>query len=480
MFLATTGSDGTVAIFNRQGQLLERLILQGLCCGLAWDTDGDLLGIITGSAQLTLWDSNSRKKQIVDIGLRDSPSFLVWSKKTQLLAVGTSRGNLAIYNHHTTRRIPILGKHSKRITCGAWSNEGILALGSEDKTLSLSNEDGDSLKTIQLRDIPSDMNFAEMKTDERVPGENTLSMILGNRTLYLYHLPEPDSPTELGFQHKYGSLIQHKWFGDGYVLLGFAMGYIVAISTHPREVGQELWQVKNHRDSLSAIAVCTEMQLIASCGDNNIKIHSMSNLQETVKVLNLSDQAGVKNIDWSSDGQLLAATTTQGAINVFITQLYSLFAICPTKIAILSSLAEVSLYQFTDKIKQLPNVITLEIEPSFLAVGPFHLACGMNNHIWFYDLGKSVTDTALLIGDREYVAEIKEVILNGDYCAILHGGCIMLHSVCLTFFFGFLFLKKKINLLFFNYRLKPIIKKLKIMNQNYFQMKMVVELKNQL
>lgn len=93
MFLATTGSDGTVSIFNRQGQLLERLVLQGLCCGLAWDTDGDLLGIITGSAQLTLWDSNSKKKQIVDIGLRDSPSFLVWSKKSQLLAVGTSRGN---------------------------------------------------------------------------------------------------------------------------------------------------------------------------------------------------------------------------------------------------------------------------------------------------------------------------------------------------------------------------------------------------
>lgn len=73
------------------------------------------------------------------------------------------------------RRTPILGKHSKRITCGAWSRDNILALGCEDKTFSLSSEDGDSLRVIQLRDVPSDMCFAEIKTDERVPGENTVN-----------------------------------------------------------------------------------------------------------------------------------------------------------------------------------------------------------------------------------------------------------------------------------------------------------------
>lgn len=49
-----------------------------------------------------------------------------------------------------------------------------MALGCEDKTFSLSSEDGDSLRVIQLRDVPSDMCFAEIKTDERVPGENTV------------------------------------------------------------------------------------------------------------------------------------------------------------------------------------------------------------------------------------------------------------------------------------------------------------------
>lgn len=35
--LATTGSDGTVALFNRQGQLQERIVLTGLCAGTFGD-----------------------------------------------------------------------------------------------------------------------------------------------------------------------------------------------------------------------------------------------------------------------------------------------------------------------------------------------------------------------------------------------------------------------------------------------------------
>lgn len=99
-------------------------------------------------------------------------------------------------------------------------------------------------------------------------------MVLGKKTLYMYHLPEPDSPAELGFQHKYGALLQHKWFGDGYILLGFAHGYIVAISTHPKEVGQELWQIKNHKDSLTGISVCSALDQVSSCGDNKYVIHA--------------------------------------------------------------------------------------------------------------------------------------------------------------------------------------------------------------
>jgi WD repeat-containing protein 19 len=73
--------------------------------------------------------------------------------------------------------------------------------------------------------------------------------------------------------------------------------------------------------------------------------------------------------------------------------------------------------------------LPLEIEPSFLAIGKYHLACGMNNHIWYYDLGRVASDQPMLLGDREYMAEIKQVSMNGDHVAVLCGGQIMLHTV---------------------------------------------------
>ena len=32
-------------------------------------------------------------------------------------------------------------------------------------------------------------------------------------------------------------------------------------------------------------------------------------------------------------------------------------------------------------------MISVDVEPSFLGIGPYHLAVGMNNRAWFYLLG---------------------------------------------------------------------------------------------
>jgi len=54
-------------------------------------------------------------------------------------------------------------------------------------------------------------------------------------------------------------------------------------------------------------------------------------------------------------------------------------------------------------LQELPVTVSVEVEPSFVAIGVYHLAVGMNNRAWFYALGEnskhkfsSLTTTASL------------------------------------------------------------------------------------
>ncbi|CAL4106792.1 unnamed protein product, partial [Meganyctiphanes norvegica] len=422
-FLATTGYNQVVNIYDRHGNLREQIHLPGVCSGFGWDRDGALLSIINDRSPLVhVWDANSGRVQHLDSGLRDTLTFLSWSKTAPLLAVGTAKGNLMIYNHQTSRRIPVVGKHSRKIQSGCWSSSNLLALGGEDKILTISSSEGDTLRTTPLRGEPSDVQFSEMKQDERAMGENTVSLIVSKKTLFLYNLNDPDNPIELAFQNRYGNIVAYKWYGDGYILLGFSSGYFVVISTHMKEIGQELFQAKNHRDALTDIAISVKLGKAASCGDNVIKIHELADLKETFAVITLDDERGLEWLDWSDDGQLLAVATPTGNIHVYLTKLPVLGGAHGTRVAHLTSLLEVTVSNIVEK--ERPVTISVDVEPSFLGVGPYHLVAGMNNRAWFYTLAE---DTTMFLRDREYLGTVSSVHVNADYISVLYEGKIQFH-----------------------------------------------------
>ena len=35
--------------------------------------------------------------------------------------------------------------------------------------------------------------------------------------------------------------MKYKWFGDGYIMLGFSTGFLNAVSTHMKEIGEEMF-----------------------------------------------------------------------------------------------------------------------------------------------------------------------------------------------------------------------------------------------
>ena len=152
---------------------------------MGWDFEGTNLAAINDTSSfIYIWNSNSLKTDKIETGLRDPLSFLAWGKKGLFLAIGTSKGNLLLYNQKAGRKVSILGKHAKKIVSGAWSNDNLLALGSEDKTLTVSTLEGDTVHTAALRSEPSCIQFSDMKTDERSGAESTVSIIKGGFLSY--------------------------------------------------------------------------------------------------------------------------------------------------------------------------------------------------------------------------------------------------------------------------------------------------------
>ncbi|CAG0921516.1 unnamed protein product [Notodromas monacha] len=437
-YLVTTGYNQAINLYSRQGEAKDRLTLQGLCSGFGWDKDGDFLAVINDKTPLLLlWDSRTFKSTTIDTGLQDQHTFLIWSKSAPLLAIGTAKGNVVIYNSKTSRKIPVIGKHAKRIMCGAWSKQSLLALGSEDRTLTVSNAEGDTIKHAQLRGDPSDIQFSTMKADERKSGENTISLIISRKTLFLFNLDDPENPIELAFQSRYGNVVAYEWFGDGYVLLGFSQGYFVAISTHMKEIGQELFQARNHRDSLTDIAVNAALGKAASCGDNQIKIHELSDLREVSEVVSLDEERAIDGVAWSDDGQLLAVSTPKGNLHVFLSKLPMLGEAVGAQAVYLTGLDTVTIRRI-DAESGLEWTRRLDVEPTFLGIGPTHYAAGMNNRVWFYALGPPDKVSGGLgakrfVKDKEYAGNVTSVKLNEVYAAVLHDGKVLLHLVSFVF-----------------------------------------------
>ncbi|XP_004564353.3 WD repeat-containing protein 19 isoform X1 [Maylandia zebra] len=428
-YIAVAGQDNTVKIFDRHGHKWTEINLPGRCVGMDWDKDGDILAVIAAkSSSIFLWDASVSKTSQIDSGMRDQMSFILWSKTSPLLAVGTVKGNLLIYNQQTSRKIPVLGKHSKKITCGCWSSQNLLALGSDDNTLSISNHEGDTIRQTTVRGEPAEIYFSVMKTDERsAQGESTVSVSVDKKILMLFNINDPGNPIELAFERRYGNIVSYRWYGDGYILIGFSHGYFVVISTHIREIGYELYQAHNHKDCLNSVAISTALNKAASCGDNSIKIHELSDRKDISSIIQLDDEnKGLDQLSWTDDGQLLALSTQRGTLHVFLTKLPILGDSYGTRLAYLTSLLEVTVCNQVEE--ESPVTIEVEVEPTFIAVGPYHVAVGMNNRAWFYALVDQEPGFNKL-KDIEYLGTIASMCLNSDYAAALFEGKVQLHVI---------------------------------------------------
>ncbi|KAK6026315.1 hypothetical protein OSTOST_07741 [Ostertagia ostertagi] len=227
----TVGPGQTCIAWRPNGSTLA---LARNVIAMAWDKEGDVLGIIVDASSLAiLWNMNTRNAEQLEtaMGARELPSCLAWSSVSPLLAIGNSNGNLFIYNQKMSRKIPVLGKHQRKITGVAMTKQDEILCCSDDNTITVSSADGETTRTLTVSGEPYDLQVGEVKR----PGGNVdviVSAVLAKKTLFLSTLSdkpaeklnadgESENSMNLQFQEKYGSIIAHVWFNDGYMIVGF-------------------------------------------------------------------------------------------------------------------------------------------------------------------------------------------------------------------------------------------------------------------
>jgi hypothetical protein len=76
---------------------------------------------------------------------------------------------------------------------------------------------------------------------------------------------------------------------------------------------------------------------------------------------------------------------------------------------------------------------TLETEPSFLTLGNYHFAAGVNSSIWYYRWRQPGMEGKLQIVSsvckRDYFGTIKQTVMNDQWTAVLTDGKVTLHMI---------------------------------------------------
>ncbi|GLE09605.1 hypothetical protein PINS_up021333 [Pythium insidiosum] len=279
-YVASTGSSRVAHIFNRRGKMIDQIVppSPSPCTLLEWSQNGEILAIVqANSSSLVLWDpKKQREHQLVDLPCKDV-TFMKWSKApgSQLLALGTNRGQVYIYDHSTGEKTQAVSKHKRRILCGDWNMENKFAFGSEDRQITIALANGRTFDQVKIKSSPQSITFGG-KTEDK-------DAILSAR---------------------YGNIVAYQWFGNGYIIAGFSSGYVVIISTHLNEIGQEQYCAKFHEHSLREIAYNDENGTVATCGDNCIKVVRMSDWKEIAVEYLESDAATAAGSASSSLGAL--------------------------------------------------------------------------------------------------------------------------------------------------------------------------------
>jgi WD repeat-containing protein 19 len=442
-WLAFCGETRVIVIVDRLGKKMVEFQLKfgGKVKHMEFDSEGDTLAIIQEACSIvTIINVYTKKTLDIDIDKnnKDRPTCIRWGKNHPTLGIGTDRGMIYYYNKKSDKIYPVSMNHTKAVCSADWNDEGNLATGDENKSLSVTNRMGEPvLQNASLKADPKMIRWARQKTNDSKSSYTTISTVLSNKTILIYDIKKKSNPIELALDSDYGNIVTYQWFGDGYIAIGFTKGFISIISTHMTEIKNEVHSMQVFKSGLDDFCVCEEVNRIAIAGENSVKIFDTNSWLEIAdEKIEISNQAGrISKIQWSNTGQILIVSTYLGSIfafNVIVNDSYSSYK---NMFSCLWSLNEVATFEVNKERTEKCHTISLLEEPKTFTLSANYFIANYGTKLQIFKTGdsrsaKSKYENSNLSNTiKDFQSMVNMMATNREYMAVLSEGRV--HFICI-------------------------------------------------
>ena len=328
VFLASAGNSRVVQILGADADMVDQVVppSPSKVSALEWDAEGGILAIMQENSKIiVLWNAKTKVKENFDVGVRDG-LWISWSRSTavsddNLIALGTSRGRVLIFDMATRRRVEVRTEHKRAsITAGSWRHRGDwLVFISEAMYMRMCTSEGELNDRFKVKGKPVGMEMKPI-AGKGYGDADAVCLNIENKSLILYTFAPDERPLKLRFPSYLGSISAFKWLARKMVVVGFDSGHLVVVSARVVEMGEMqncVRILKEEEGGLTDVAFCASSGLLAACGGNVYKIVDTATWS-VIYAEKLHNLDGVLDkMAWSNGGKTLTLSSTTGCLFAF-------------------------------------------------------------------------------------------------------------------------------------------------------------------
>ena len=175
-YVASTGSSRVVHIFDVGGNMVDQVVppSPSRVSGLEWDPHMGTLAIMQEHSKVVvMWNASSQTRKMLDVGVKDG-LWMSWSTSRNLLALGTSRGRVLIYDTEDCSRVQVRTEHRRSVTAGAWNKSNCLAFVSDARSVTMCSAEGEILDRFKVKGKPLSVERRRAPPKMKMPFASTL------------------------------------------------------------------------------------------------------------------------------------------------------------------------------------------------------------------------------------------------------------------------------------------------------------------